>query len=52
MFCQHVWQCTTTCMPLLSALELELQTVVSLHAGAGNRAWILWTSTQLLAHLC
>lgn len=29
-------------------LELELQTVVSCHAGAGNQSPVLWKSTQCL----
>ena len=27
-------------------MKLELQTVVSLHVGAGNQTWVLWKGSQ------
>ena len=50
MFCLHVCLCEAVVV-----LELELQTGVSCHVGAGNRTLILWENSQrsfLLSHFC
>jgi hypothetical protein len=33
------------CVRVSDPLELELQTVVNHHAGAGNHSWVLWKSS-------
>ena len=47
IFCVWVF-CMYICVRMLDPLELELQTGVSCHVGAGNWTWILWQEKPVL----
>lgn len=57
MFCSHIFLCTTDMAGagrsqnrVSDSLELEIQTVVSFHVGAGMKLWSFGRMTYALNH--